>query len=144
MQKFSDINDVIKYRANRIITKRIEPYELIESAKKYYNVKDYTFNGRNKFDILEEFKSDLIENSKQCASMGLYMKNVNKFYLLTIKSNPDNLSDIELLHNLLISKEYSMLEEEQISQTGIDYSTDIDYALEQIDLGKAEASFIII
>ena len=70
--------------------------------------------------------------------MGLYMKNVNKFYLLTIKENPDNLSDTELLHKLLISKEYGFSEDEQISQTGIIYSEDTDFALEQIDMGKAE------
>lgn len=141
MQNFENIDEILKYRANRIITKRIEPYDVIEKAKKYYNVTDYTFTGRNKFEILEEFLKSLEENTVE--SMGLYMKNVNKFYLLSIKNNPQNSSDIELLHNLLISKEYGFTSDEQINQSGILYSTDTNFSIEQIDMGKAEATFII-
>ncbi len=139
---FNSLNDVLKYKANRIITKRIEPYDVIESAKKFYDVVDYTFTGRNKFEILEEFLTEL--KSLKVAGMGLYMKNVNKFYLLKIKENSGRKSNIELLHTLLISDEYGFSEEEQINQDGITYSTNTDYAIEQIDMGKAEASFIIL
>ncbi len=139
---FNSLDDVLKFKGNRIITKRIEPYDVIESAKKFYDVVDYTFTGRNKFEIMEEFMTAL--NSLEVAGMGLYMKNVNKFYLLKIKENPENKSDIELLHTLLIKNEYGFTEEEQINQVGIEYNTDVEYSLEQIDMGKAEASFIFV
>ena len=135
-----DYNEIENLRANRIITKRLEPYDVIEGAKKYYDAQDFTFNGRNKFEIMEEFLSKL--NSQKIPAVGLYMKNVNKFYLLTIKENPYNLTDIQLL-NELITIEYKFTEEEQVNEIGISYSADNDYAIEQIDMGKAEASFII-
>lgn len=136
-------NDVLNLRANRIIIKRLEPYDVIESAKKFYDTTDYTFNGRNKFEQLNLFLNDLSEAAKQTPTMGLYMKNVNKFYLLKIKQNPENLTDIELLHKLLISQEYGFSEESQINRTEILYSADTYTALEMIDTGKAEASFIL-
>ena len=135
-----DYSEIANLRAHRIITKRLEPYDVIEGAKKYYDVIDYTFNGRNKFEIMAEFLSEL--NSQKIPSAGLYMKNVNKFYLLKIKNNPDKLSDIQLLNNL-VTNEYKFTGEEQINSEGITYSRDIDFAIEQIDIGKAEASFIL-
>ena len=142
MSDFTKLEDVLNFKGNRIITKRIEPYDVIESAKKFYDVTDYTFTGRNKFEILDNFLTEL--KSLKVAGMGLYMKNVNKFYLLKIKENPENKTNIELLHSLLISEEYGFSEDEQINKQGIEYSTNTDYALEQIDMGKAEASFILI
>ena len=135
-----DYNELENFRAHRIITKRLEPYDVIEGAKKYYDATDYTFNGRNKFEIMEEFLSEL--KNRKSPSVGLYMKNVNKFYLLTIKENPDKLTDIQLL-NKLITNEYNFTQEEQVAEDGISYSTDTEFALEQIDMGKAEASFIL-
>lgn len=142
--KFNDYKEVLQYRANRIITKRIEPYDVIESAKKFYDVTDYTFNGFNKFEILDKFLTDLKTILKDKPAMGLYMKNVNKFYLLSIKEDYSNQSDIELLHQLLLTNEYGFSESEQLSQIGLNYSDNIEYSLEQIDMGKAEATFILL
>lgn len=142
MKEFKTLSDVLNYSGNRIITKRLEPYDVIESAKKFYNVVDFTFTGRDKFEKLELFLSELKKTTE--ASAGLYMKNVNKFYLLTAKENPKNLSDVEFLHTMLISTEYSFDENSQINQNGITYSDDTEYALEQIDMGKAEATFVIL
>lgn len=141
--EFSNIREILQYRANRIITKRIEPYDVIESAKKFYDAIDYTFNGFNKFEVLNKFLKDLKSISNKKPAMGLYMKNVNKFYLLSIKDN-SNKSDIELLHKLLLTDEYGISESDQISQTGLSYSDDLEFSIEQIDMGKAEATFIIL
>lgn len=144
MKKFENIEEVLSYRANRIITKRIEPYDVIEAVKKYYDVKDYTFTGRNKFEIMDEFLNDLKNSAKETISMGLYMKNVNKFYLAKIKENKTNLTDIELLHNILLNNEYKIDEKSQTEQIGIIYSENRDYAIECIDMGKAEVLFLIV
>lgn len=142
MTDFKDINDVLSYKSNRIITKRIEPYDVIESVKKYYDVTDYTFNGRNKFEIMDNFLNELRDNLSNI-QMGLYMKNVNKFYLLKIKDKTTNRTDTELLHTLLLTKEYGYTEAEQINGVGIIYSKDMEYSIEQIDIGKAEAVFLM-
>lgn len=146
MSEFENINSVLNYRANRIITKRVEPYDVIESVKKFYDSTEYTFTGRNKFETLDNFLSDLKKSTEEKPTMGLYMKNVNKFYLLSIKENEgkSGKSDTELLHELLLTQEYGITEDEQINQNGIIYSDDLEFSLEQIDMGKAEALFILV
>ena len=84
-------NDLNK-KGHRIVTKWFQPYMILESAKNFFNVVDYTFNGQNKFDIMDEFLSEIKKSEK--ITVGLYMKNVNKFYLLTLKDNLNEESDI--------------------------------------------------
>ena len=66
------------------------------------------------------------DNSK----FALYMKNVNKFYVFTPKS------DYDLLSNLI--------EVFGFSAEDYEFSEDFEYALGLIDMGKAEASFLNI
>ena len=84
--------------------------------------------------------------------MGLYMKNVNKFYLLKLKDGvldsidaPDVLKklDLTVLHELIISNELGYSKEEQMSQDGIKYIKQEFEAFDMIDKGTAEASFIM-
>ena len=87
--------------------------------------------------------------------MGLYMKNVNKFYLLTLREDvssildeydvPDVLKDLDLtvLHKVILTKELGFTEDEQMSQNGIKYIKVENEAFDMIDMGKAEASFIM-
>lgn len=157
MSYFTNLDDenLLVFPTHRIITRWIEPYVLLEKVKKYFDVKDFEFNGQNKQEIKENFlKAIEDENAKQI-SMGLYMKNVNKFYLLTLRENvdevlnefgvPDVLKrlDLTVLHKVLITKEFGYSEEEQMAQDGIKYIKQESEAFDLIDLGKAEASFIM-
>jgi uncharacterized protein (DUF1015 family) len=64
-------------------------------VKKYFDVKDFEFNGQNKKEIKAKFLQAIEDENEKQISMGLYMKNVNKFYLLTLKHDPSPLfSDI--------------------------------------------------
>lgn len=46
MSYFTNLDDdLLIYPTHRIITKWIEPYVLLETVKKYFDVKDYTFTG---------------------------------------------------------------------------------------------------
>ena len=66
---------------------------MLESVKKYYDLTDYTFNSLNKKDVKAKFLAELEKSNAQRISMGLYMKNVNKFYLLRLKDNVEDLID---------------------------------------------------
>ncbi len=148
-------DDLLIFPTHRIIKKWIEPYVLLEKVKKYFDVKDFIFNGKNKQQVKAEFLSAIEDANKKQISMGLYMKNVNKFYLLTLRENvdkildeynvPDVLKTLDLivLHKVLISKEFGFSEEEQFNQDGIKYIKQESEAFDLIDLGKAEASFIM-
>ena len=156
MSYFTNMDDdLLIYPTHRIITKWIEPYVLLETVKKYFDVKDYTFTGANKAEVKKEFLSAIEKSAEEKISMGLYMKNVNKFYLLTLRENvdeilneynvPDVLKNLDLtvLHKVIITKELGFTEEEQMAQDGIKYIKVENEAFDMIDMGKAEASFIM-
>ena len=121
-----------------IIKKRIEPYNLIEGVKKYYTVEDYTFKGIDKFGILENFILKLNELQKTNVAFGLYMKNVNKFYLAYSDEKINELK--ENLNKKVID---NILEITDDNVNDIIYTDSRDEALSAIDMGKAEASIII-
>ena len=81
-------------------------------------MKDYTFDGFSKIELKKKFLKNL-ENEN---TFGLYMKNVNKFYLF--KGSVD------------IDKLFSLNPEDYI------ITDDIAKPFDMIDMGKAEASFI--
>ncbi len=148
----SEDDNLIIFPTHRIITKFIEPYVLLESVKKYFDLSEYTFVSSNKNEIKEKFLSDLEKSNAERISMGLYMKNVNKFYLLKLKDGilemidaPDVLKklDLTVLHELIITGELGYTKEEQMAQDGIKYIKQEFEAFDMIDKGTAEASFIM-
>lgn len=157
MSYFTNLDDenLLVFPTHRIITKWIEPYVLLEKVKKYFDVKDFEFNGQNKNEVKAKFLQAIEDANTKQISMGLYMKNVNKFYLLTLRENVDGILnefevpdvlkklDLTVLHKVLITKEFDYSEEEQMAQNGIKYIKQESEAFDLIDLGKAEASFIM-
>lgn len=148
-------DDLLIFPTHRIITKRIEPYDLIEKVKKYFDIKELNFDGTNKNEVKTEFLKEIETSNAQKISMGLYMKNVNKFYILSLRENVDNILeeykvpkvlrklDLIVLHKVLISKEFGYTDEEQMAQNGILYIKQEQEAFDMIDNGTAEASFIM-
>lgn len=156
MSYFTNLDDdLLIFPTHRIITKWIEPYVLLEKVKKYFDLKDYTFSGATKAEVKKEFLNAIEKSAKEKITMGLYMKNVNKFYLLTLRENVDEILnkyevpdvlktlDLTVLHKVILSEELAFTEEEQMAQEGIKYIKVENEAFDMIDLGKAEASFIM-
>lgn len=126
-------------KGHRIVTKWFQPYMILESAKKSFEITDYTFSGLNKFEMMDTFLGEL--RKKDSIKIGLYMKNVNKFYLLTLKEGLTQDSDISALENLLLKDKFGS--DETLADNDIEITTDTDKAFNMIDLGKAEAAFIM-
>lgn len=106
---------------NKIIKKWIEPYVLLETLKKDCKlVKDFTFDGFSKNNIKKEFLKELAKENH----FGLYMKNVNKFYLFNGKADIDKIFEL----------------------TASDYETteDIEKPFDMVDMGKAEAGILLL
>lgn len=161
MSYFTNLDDenLLVFPTHRIITKWIEPYVLLEKVKKYFDVQDFEFNGQNKQDVKAKFLQAIEDENEKQISMGLYMKNVNKFYLLTLREDvssqissildefevPDALKklDLTVLHKVLITKEFGYTQEEQMAQDGIKYIKQESEAFDLVDSGKAEASFVM-
>lgn len=156
MSYFTNLeDDLLIFPTHRIITKWVEPFVLLEKVKKYFDLKEYDFDGTTKNDVKKDFLQAIETESEKQISMGLYMKNVNKFYLLTLRENVDEILneyevpdvlktlDLTVLHKVIISKELEYTEEEQMAQDGIKYIKQESEAFDMIDSGKAEASFIM-
>lgn len=157
MSYFTNLDDenLLVFPTHRIITKWVEPYVLLDKVKKYFDIKDFEFNGQNKDEVKAKFLQAIEDENEKQISMGLYMKNVNKFYLLTLREDvsavldefevPDVLKtlDLTVLHKVLITKELGYTQEEQMAQDGIKYIKQESEAFDLIDSGKAEASFIM-
>ena len=106
---------------HKILTKWIEPYVLLETLKKECRLlKDYTFDGFSKNQIKKEFLKELDNDN----NFGLYMKNVNKFYLFNGKADIDKIFEL----------------------TAFDYETteDIEKPFDMVDIGKAEAGILLL
>lgn len=107
---------------HRILKKWVEPYVLLETLKKHYEIKDFTFDGYSKNTVKKEFLKSL----KKENTLGLYMKNVNKFYLFTSEGS----IDLDKIFNF--------------TQEDYEVTDDINKPFEFVDIGKAEAGFIIL
>ena len=156
MSYFTNLeDDLLIFPTHRIITRWVEPYVLLEKVKKYFDVEDFTFDGKTKAEMKAKLLEEIEKSSKERISMGLYMKNVNKFYLLKLRENVDEILDeykvpevlktldLIVLHKAIISKELGYTQEEQMAQDGILYIKQEEEAFDMIDSGKAEASFIM-
>lgn len=110
---------------NTVIKKWIQPYLLIEYLKDYYTVTDLTFDGASK----NKFKAKMFE-AVNAGKIGLYMKNVNKFYILEEK---ENASLIDIIKEKLSLSDADLADE-----------PDKERALQLVDMGKSEASFIFL
>ena len=157
MSYFTNLDDenLIVFPTHRIITKDIPAQEILEKIKKYFNINEMPFTPQNKDEVKAKFLEKIeTENTKQI-SMGLYLKNVPKFYLLTLRENiesilneyevPDVLKNLDLtvLHKVLVTKELGFTPEEQMAQDGIKYIKQESEAFDMIDSGQAQASFIM-
>lgn len=157
MSYFTNLDDenLLVFPTHRIITRWIEPYVLLEKVKKYFDIKAFEFDGKNKNEVKAKFLQAIEDENEKQISMGLYMKNVNKFYLLTLREDVSNILDeyevpdvlkkldLTVLHKVLITKEFGYSQEEQMAQDGIKYIKQESEAFDLVDLGKAEASFIM-
>lgn len=108
---------------NLIIRKWIEPYKLLETIKEHSSVEEFTFDGTNKMIL----KTHFLKQLKNDKGFGLYMKNVNKFYLFDTNCN---IKDI-------LTKAFDL------SEHDYEISEDENKPFDEIDSGKAEASVIM-
>lgn len=111
---------------NLILKKRVEPYILLETLKSNFEMEDLTFDGNNKATIKNKMLEKISSNPEK--TFGLYMKNVNKFYVFS---------------SSCILTEDVFTEKLGISKADLEFTTDINFSITSVDLAKAEASIIM-
>ncbi|MGN1125772.1 MAG: DUF1015 domain-containing protein [Candidatus Gastranaerophilaceae bacterium] len=156
MSYFTNLeDDLLIFPTHRILTRSLNTQELLEKVKKHFDVEEFLFDEKTKDTVKAELLNKIEEESTKQISMGLYIKNANKFYLLKLRENVDKLLDkyevpdvlksldLIVLHKAIISEELGFTQEEQMAQDGILYIKQESEAFDMIDTGKAEASFIM-
>ncbi len=111
---------------NIIITKWIEPYKLLETIKEDYTYQDFTFDTISKTMEKKKFFKAMDHSAN---SIGLYMKNVNKYYLFTGNN------EIDIWSKLLATFGFS--DDDYI------ITEDSEKPFVMVDMGTAEAGIII-
>ena len=156
MSYFTNLeDDLLIFPTHRIITRNIDTNDLLGKVKKYYDVEEFSFDSSTKAETRAKLLEEIEKSSKERLSMGLYLKNVDKFYLLKLREKVDSILeeykvpdvlktlDLIVLHKVIISKELGFTQEEQMAQNGILYIKQEAEAFDMIDEGKANASFIM-
>lgn len=143
-------DDLLIFPTHRIITKKISKEKLLESVKKYFDIKEFEYNSENKKNVKKEFLKAIEEENKNTIAMGLCIRNDNKFYLLTLRENVDSIVDapevlksldLVVLHKVILEKELGYSQEEMMSQNGVLYEKQEDKAFDMS--GETQASFIM-
>lgn len=112
-----------------IVTKWLEPYVILETFKRDFDCTDLTFDGSTKLLKLKELMLQL-EIAPQGA-VGMYLKNVNKFYFMTPKDNVDVVEDI-LKTSLKLDSTADFSPEKDVMQP-----------IQKVDMAKAEVGILI-
>ncbi len=148
MSYFTNASDenLIIYPTHRVIEKNIEPKEILEKVKKYYDVETI----QNKEEFLEKIEQ---ENNKENGQIttGLILKNDENYYVLKLKQGAnDEIDAIEplknldlfVVHELILKKELGFKTDELMAQKGIKYIKSEAVAFNSIKNG-ASAAFIM-
>lgn len=148
-------DDLLIFPTHRILTRNINKEDLLKKVEKYFDIEELPFDSSSKEVTKAELLEKIEASSKERISMGLYLNSINKFYLLKLRENVNNILDeyevpkvlktldLIVLHKVIISKELGYSQEEQMAQNGILYIKQESEAFDMIDEGKAEASFIM-
>lgn len=148
-------DDLLIFPTHRILTRNINKEDLLKKVEKYFDIEELPFDSSSKEVTKAELLEKIEDSSKERISMGLYLNGINKFYLLKLRENVNNILDeyevpevlktldLIVLHKVIISKELGYSQEEQMAQDGILYIKQESEAFDMIDEGKAEASFIM-
>ena len=144
-------DDLLIFPTHRIILKDVG--NILEKAQKYFDINEMPFTKENKDAVKAKFLKAIEDANSQRISFGLFLKNCDSFYILSLRENVDEMLqevpevlrelDLIILHKVLVTKEFGYSAEEQMAQDGILYIKQESEAFEMIDKGEAYASFIM-
>jgi len=159
MSYFTNLDDenLKVFPTHRIITRNLNSEKLLDDLKKYFDIKEYSFNSENKEQIRDQFTKDLESQSNENIVFGAYFKNVDKYYLISLRDKdavnkvlekkevPPVLRklDLTVLHKIVISDMLAFSDDDQMKQNGIAYIKKEEEALEAVESNAAEVVFIM-
>jgi len=129
---------------------------LIDAIQEHFHLKPYPFNDDNEADQRKEFFRSLNNIAENEHAFGLYLKNMNKYFILTLKNSKSyeklvtidassdwKKLDVNILNILLINHIFGVSEQQLAQQTNLDYVKDSDTAIEKVNEDKYQAALIL-
>jgi len=131
--------------------------KLMEHIKDYFHLKIFTFNNtKEEKKERERFLYLLKSTPSNIHSFGVYIKNLKRFFLLTLKNKEAYLKmatvdhsiawkslDVTIIHTLLIDYILHITKKDVSNQIYIDYTTNHLKAMSKVDTGKHQVAIIL-
>jgi len=130
---------------------------LLEHIKDYFHLKVYNFSSKQEEqEIRKEWYEDLKKTGQKMHAFGVYIKNINRYFLLTLKNEEAYMKmskvkkskvwkklDVSIIHTLLIDYILHITKKDISNQIYIDYTKDFTEAIEKVKYDKYQVAIIL-
>jgi len=130
---------------------------LLGHIKDYFHLQVYNFSNQKEEKIVrEKWYNDLKTMGKKMRTFGIYIKNVNRYFLLSLKDEEAYMKlskikkskewkrlDVTIIHTLLIDHILHITKKDISNQIYIDYTKDFLKAINQVKNDKYQVAIIL-
>jgi len=130
---------------------------LLEHIKDYFHLQIYNFSDeKEELKIRKIWSEDLKRIGRKMHAFGVYIKNLNRYFLLTLKNEEAYMKmskikkskywkklDVSIIHTLLIDYILHITKKDISNQIYIDYTKDFTEAIEKVKNGKHQVAIIL-
>jgi uncharacterized protein (DUF1015 family) len=132
--------------------------ELHLGILEHFHVKSYSFGNDSgaETDARRRWLRDLRDAESGVHKFGALIAGMNRYFLITLKDTEayeemvdlDNTSvwkqlDVNILNTLILNRIVGLTEEELASQTNVDYTKDVETAIEEVKTGGVQVALIL-
>jgi len=122
----------------------------------HFHVKSYSFNGGEDLAARRRWLRDLRDVEPGVHKFGALIAGMNRYFLITLKdaeayeemveidsSSAWKMLDVNILNTLILNRIAGITEEELAAQVNVEYTKDLDSALEQVRAGRMQVALIL-
>ena len=122
----------------------------------HFHVKSYSFNGSDDAPARRRWLRDLRDAEPGVHKFGALIAGMNRYFLITLKdaeayeemveldsSSAWKTLDVNILNTLILNRIAGITEEELAAQANVEYTKDLDEALEAVRAGRAQTALIL-
>ena len=126
------------------------------SILEHFHVKSYSFNGANEQEARRRWLRDLGDVEPGVHKFGALITKMNRYFLVTLKdaeayeemvalpySSQWKLLDVNILNTLILQRIVGLTEEQMSAQANLEYTKDLDQALEAVKSGRMQVALIL-
>ena len=126
------------------------------SILEHFHVKSYSFNGVNEPEVRRRWLRDLRDLEAGVHKFGALITKMNRYFLITLKdaeayeemvnlpySSEWKLLDVNILNTLILQRIVGLTEEQLSAQTNVEYTKDLDQALEAVRSGGMQVALVL-